>query len=260
MFSLHFLRPSMFSVHLCFQFRFYVHLCFHFMCYVHLCFHFMLYAHPCIHFMLSIRVLPPSSMVYFHVLRTVHIQLCILKFYVHIQRSVLCADSFTYFDVLRPFSMVCIHVLRTCILKYVFLCFTYIFNGVFSCFVSSFNIVFSMFYVPLQCCIIKFNKILSIFRIRLRFHVVPPACPGYLFGGGIRPTPRSLASVVHTFEAVAGSWGSVSAPVVSRVMGGAPERNKNSNKYRWNYIWGRVFVNVVSLKYIGMTYIKFNVG
>ena len=30
------------------------------------------------------------------------------------------------------------------------------------------------------------------------------------------------------------------------------ERNKNSKKYRWNDIWGRVFVNVVSLKYIGM--------
>ena len=29
----------------------------------------------------------------------------------------------------------------------------------------------------------------------------------------------------------------------------APERNKNGKKYRWNDIWGRVFVNVVSLKY-----------
>ena len=38
------------------------------------------------------------------------------------------------------------------------------------------------------------------------------------------------ASVVHTFEAVAGTWGSVSAPAVSRVMGGAPNRNKNSKK------------------------------
>ena len=51
-------------------------------------------------------------------------------------------------------------------------------------------------------------------------------------GGGIQPTPPSLASVMHTFEAVAGSRGSVSAPTVSRVMGGAPERNKNSKKYR----------------------------
>ena len=48
------------------------------------------------------------------------------------------------------------------------------------------------------------------------------------FWGGIRLTPPSLASVVHTFEAVAGSRGSVIAPTVSRVMGGAPERNKNS--------------------------------
>ena len=49
-------------------------------------------------------------------------------------------------------------------------------------------------------------------------------------GGATRPTPPSLALVVHTFEAVAGSRGSVSAPAVSRVMGGAPERNKNSKK------------------------------
>ena len=50
--------------------------------------------------------------------------------------------------------------------------------------------------------------------------------------GGTRPTPPSLASVVQTFEAVAGSWGSVSAPAASTVMGGAPERNKNSNLIR----------------------------
>ena len=37
--------------------------------------------------------------------------------------------------------------------------------------------------------------------------------PGFLFGGGgTRLTTPSLASVVHTFEAVVGSWGSVSAP------------------------------------------------
>ena len=46
------------------------------------------------------------------------------------------------------------------------------------------------------------------------------------FGGGdpadaTRPMPPSLASVVYTFEALAGSWGSVSAPTVSRIMGGA---------------------------------------
>ena len=52
----------------------------------------------------------------------------------------------------------------------------------------------------------------------------------FCWGGGIRPTPSSLASVVHTLEAVAGSWGSVSARAVSRVMVGAPERNKNSQK------------------------------
>ena len=39
--------------------------------------------------------------------------------------------------------------------------------------------------------------------------------------------------IVHTFEAVAGSWarGSVSAPAVSRVMGGATERIKNNKQY-----------------------------
>ena len=75
-------------------------------------------------------------------------------------------------------------------------------------------------------------------------------------GGGTRPTPPSLASVVHTLEAVAGSRGSVNAPAISRVMGGAPERNKNSKKYIGEMtfggyrIWGRVFVNVVSLRYM----------
>ena len=57
--------------------------------------------------------------------------------------------------------------------------------------------------------------------------------------------PPSLASVVHTFEAVAGSWESgsvVIAPTVSRVMGGTPERNKNSKKYRLNDIWGSFFL------------------
>ena len=35
----------------------------------------------------------------------------------------------------------------------------------------------------------------------------------FCLGGATRPTPPSLASVVHTVEAVAGSRGSVSAPV-----------------------------------------------
>ena len=54
----------------------------------------------------------------------------------------------------------------------------------------------------------------------------------FCLGGGVgtRPTSPRLTSVVHTFEAVAGSRGSVSAPAVSRVMGGSPERNKNRKK------------------------------
>ena len=51
-----------------------------------------------------------------------------------------------------------------------------------------------------------------------------------LGGGGNRPTPPSLASVVHTFEAVVGSWRSVSAPADRRGMGGAQERGENSKK------------------------------
>ena len=81
---------------------------------------------------------------------------------------------------------------------------------------------------------------------------------GFLFGRGTRPTPPSLTSVVHTFEAVAGRWGPVSAPAVSRVIGGAPERKKNRILFREITFGGRVLVNVVSLKYIGMIYT--NVG
>ena len=51
---------------------------------------------------------------------------------------------------------------------------------------------------------------------------------------GTRPTPPSHASAAHTFEAVASSCGSVSAPAVNRVMGGAPQRKT----YMWNDIWG----------------------
>ena len=52
-------------------------------------------------------------------------------------------------------------------------------------------------------------------------------------GGATRPTPPSHASVAHKFEAVADSWGSVSAPAVSRVMGGATKRKKiaKTNNY-----------------------------
>ena len=43
----------------------------------------------------------------------------------------------------------------------------------------------------------------------------------FVGGGGTRSTPPSLTSVVHMFDAVAGRWGSVSAPAVSRVIDGA---------------------------------------
>ena len=74
-----------------------------------------------------------------------------------------------------------------------------------------------------------------------------PAEPGFLLGGGQpgRRHPALLQNFVHTFEAVVGRWGSVSAPAVTRVIGGAKER-KNRIFVRGN------FVNVVSLKYIGM--------
>ena len=40
----------------------------------------------------------------------------------------------------------------------------------------------------------------------------------FVFGGPGRRLPAMHHSVVHTFEAVAGSCGSVSAPAVNRVM------------------------------------------
>ena len=52
-------------------------------------------------------------------------------------------------------------------------------------------------------------------------------------GGGTAGHPadtNQLAAVVPTFEAVADSWRSVSAPAVSRVMSGAPERKIATNE------------------------------
>ena len=60
-----------------------------------------------------------------------------------------------------------------------------------------------------------------------------------------RPMPPSLASVVYTFEALAGSWGSVSAPAVSRIMGGAQSENKLQTNI------GEMTFGGASLKYIG---------
>ena len=47
----------------------------------------------------------------------------------------------------------------------------------------------------------------------------------FCWGGHPAGVP-SHASVVHTIEAVEGSGGSVSAPAVNRVMGGARDRKK----------------------------------
>ena len=73
--------------------------------------------------------------------------------------------------------------------------------------------------------------------LRILYPSRAPASPGFLFGGGghpadaTRPMPSSRASVVYTFEALAGSWGSVSAPAASRIMDGV-QSEKNSKKYR----------------------------
>ena len=64
-----------------------------------------------------------------------------------------------------------------------------------------------------------------------------------------RPMPPSLA-VVYTFEALAGRWGSVSAPAVSRIMGGAQSETKLPKNIGEMTFGGGIF-NVVSLKYIG---------
>ena len=67
--------------------------------------------------------------------------------------------------------------------------------------------------------------------------------------------PPSLASVVYTFEALAGSWGYVSTPAVSRIMEGAQSENKLQKNMGEMTFGGGIF-NVVSLKYIGMIHIN----
>ena len=71
-----------------------------------------------------------------------------------------------------------------------------------------------------------------------------------------RPMPPSLTSAVHMFEAAAGSLG-LWALLQSAESWVEPQSEiKIAKKYRWNDIWGRVFVNVVSRKYIGLIYIN----
>ena len=56
---------------------------------------------------------------------------------------------------------------------------------------------------------------------------------------------QDFCSVVHTLEAVAGSWESVSDPVVGIVMCGAPERNENSNKIYMKLYLGEGFCKII---------------
>ena len=78
------------------------------------------------------------------------------------------------------------------------------------------------------------HVILTFIVCRMRYTFLTaathPRSQDFCWGGGTRPTPPSFATLVYTFEAVASSWGSVSAPAVNRVMGGVPERNKNTQK------------------------------
>ena len=75
-----------------------------------------------------------------------------------------------------------------------------------------------------------------------------------LCGGHLADATQPV-SAVHTFEAVTGSWRSVSAPAVSKSYEWSPRAEKNSKKLGEMNL-GRVFVNVVSLKYIGMIYLN----
>ena len=76
--------------------------------------------------------------------------------------------------------------------------------------------------------------IAGILRIAMRLPDNTGGARIFVCGGGVHlADATSLASVVHTFEVVAGRWWSgsaVNAPPVSRVMGGATERNKNCKK------------------------------
>ena len=89
----------------------------------------------------------------------------------------------------------------------------------------------SLTLLPFTPLPVSFAQVLSpVVHLSVQYPMVKGLSQDFCLGGGTRPTPPSLASVVHTFEAVAGSRGSVSAPAVSRVIDGAPERNKNNKK------------------------------
>ena len=73
---------------------------------------------------------------------------------------------------------------------------------------------------------------LLIYHLGCQTEHIPTGFVSVAISGGFGENLANVTglSVVHTFEAVEGSRGSVSAPAVSRVMSGAPERNKNSKK------------------------------
>ena len=70
-------------------------------------------------------------------------------------------------------------------------------------------------------------------------------------GGGA----HGHASVIHTCEAAADSLGHGSAPAFGRVIGGAPERNKNSKKDRLNYMLVEFLQMLSASSTLGMIYI-----
>ena len=61
---------------------------------------------------------------------------------------------------------------------------------------------------------------------------------GFCLGGG---PPGRCHPALHTFEALAGSWGSVSVPAVSRIMGGA-QSEKELQKNVGEMTFGEVFL------------------
>ena len=74
-------------------------------------------------------------------------------------------------------------------------------------------------------CLIPFSTCVA---LAVYFAPVEVTSVARIFVGGKHPADVTQPCISRVpVWAVAGSWGSVSAPSFSRVMGGAPERNKN---------------------------------